>query len=122
MKIISVETSKVFGYYVSGENRDIFSKKCEYGVCRLLEKGDERQLYVTIDYDPSTYALLKMYMSRIQKITVGSLYLYEYELGVTSTIGDKNFIIDLGDMSYCCKMQNVYTENPDYIVIVFDII
>ena len=125
MRIESVEYSKIFKAYASYECMDMLDKsyKDKETIASITNIDGDLCIRLAINYDPTIFGYLRMYMSRIQKITVGTMYLYEYEMGITSTRGDKNFIIRTEEgQEFTCTMSNVYMSGSDSIAIIFKIL
>lgn len=122
MKILSVENSKVFNYYISHECAELLDKKYKEAIVSTTEIDGESSICVSIDYDSTILAYLRMYLAKIQKITIGNMYLYEYELNCTSTIGDKDFTITTDEKTVKCRMDNVYMVGPYFIGITFKVV
>ena len=124
MRIESVEYSKIFKAYASQECMDLLDKRYrdKETIASITNIEGDLCIRVAIDYDPTILGYLRMYMSRIQKITVGTMYLYEYEMGITETRGDKNFIIRSEEgQEFTCTLKNVYMSGPYSIAMVFKI-
>lgn len=122
MKILSIKNSKVFDYYISHDYAELLDKKYQEAIVSTTENDGESIIRVSIDYDSTIFGYLKMYLAKIQKITVGNMYLYEYELNCTATIGDKDFTITTNEKTVKCSMSDVYMAGPYSIVIIFKVI
>lgn len=119
MKIISVETPKVLDYYVSVKYRELLKDKCKNGYCET-SPDNSHLLYTVIDYDPDVFAMLKLYSSKVQKLTSGDMYKYEYELDVKPTTDDKDFILNTDSGDIVGTIDNLYMDN-NFIVSIFKI-
>ena len=75
MRIESVEYSKIFKAYASQECIDLLDKRYrdKETIASITDIEGDLCIRVAIDYDPTILGYLRMYMSRIQKITVAYL-------------------------------------------------
>ena len=122
MKILSIKNSKVFDYYISHDCAELLDKKYQEAIVCTTEINGEPSIRISIDYDSTIFGYLKMYLAKIQKNTAGNMYLYEYELNCTATMGDKDFTIATDEKTVKCRMIDVYTAGPYSIVIIFKVI
>ena len=120
MKIISVQTPRVLDYYISESEKELIKEKCIGGYCEV-PAGNEKSLYVVIDYDPTVFATLNYYSSKVAKITKGSMYLYEYEMNTVATKGDKDFIFTGESEEFTGELSNVYMDGNSTIVMILNI-
>lgn len=117
MKILSIKNSKVFDYYISHDYAELLDKKYQEAVVCITDNNGESNILVSIDYDPTIFGYLKMYLAKIQKITAGNMYLYEYELNCTSTMGDKDFTITTDEKTVKCRMSDVCMAEHSIVII-----
>lgn len=109
MTINSVTLPKVLDYYISPKYKDLLNTKFISGHCEV----DKNTIYVILDYDSDLFACLNLYLEKIKKITIGQLFVYEYENDVKSFSGDQDFVIYLEDGAHICKLlsSNIDKEN-----------
>ena len=121
MKILSIDTPKVLDYYVAEKYKEQLVNKCIKGYCEFPD-GTSHLLYTVIDYNPDVFAVLKLYTSKVSKLTRGEKYLYEYELDVSETEGDKDFTIKTEDgQTYIGQIDSIHMDGESTIIIIFKI-
>jgi hypothetical protein len=120
MKILSMETPKVLDYYVSEKYRELLKDKCRNGYCEF-PADNAHLLYTVIDYDPDVFAMLNLYSSKVQRVTAGDMYKYEYELDVKETDDDKDFVLNTDEGSIVGTINTLYMDGNSTTVIIFKI-
>lgn len=114
MKMNSVTLPKVLDYYVSIQYKQILNDKLINADCEQIED----KLYLIMSYDPDLFACFRLYLEKIKKTTIGNnLFVYEYELGIKSFLGDQDFIIYLEDGAHICTLDGSYVDDNDLILI-----
>lgn len=110
----SISMPKVMEYYVSTRYKELLNERFLNGSCELLDN----KLYVIIDYDPDLFACLNLYLEKIKRTTIGNnMFVYEYELDISSFKGDQDFIIYLEDGTHVCELENSYIDNKSCVLI-----
>lgn len=120
MKILSMETPKVLDYYVSEKYRELLKDKCRNGYCEF-PADNAHLLYTVIDYDPDVFAMLNLYSSKVQRVTAGDMYKYEYELDVKETDDDKDFVLNTDEGIIVGTINTLYMDGNSTTVIIFKI-
>ena len=118
MKIINFGTPMVMSYYFSENELNRFKELCKKGYCSEFEG----RLYYTLDYSNEVYRIIRIYRSKIEKITLGNQYKYEYELDKEECKGDKLFVIHTDNCHfYKCTLESSGLEKNSQILLVFNI-
>ncbi len=121
MKIVSIKTPLVLGYYLSDKYKELIQEKCRNGHCEIPE-GSNDQLYMVIDYDSDLFAAFKIYLDKIEKITLGDQFKYEYDLGIKRSEEDTIFEIEVENGSkYRCELEYSNVETSCTILLIFKI-
>jgi len=118
MKILDVGLPIVLNYYINEEDKSLIEKSFLDGV---VENVDNK-VYCTIFYNNKVENILKEYLKKIEKITKGNSYVYEYELEVEEVSSDKIFIIHADNCKfYKCLLNKISLDGKTTLILEFNI-
>ena len=123
MKFVEVSSPEVMSYYVAPKFRKLIKDKF---IAESNSYIADNELYVVIDYDSDLYSAFKLYIDKTEKITLGDMYKYQYELGIPKEDSNKDDMLFKittdGGSILNAKIKNSYMDEKDTMVIIFTLL
>lgn len=108
MKIENVDLPSICKYYIAERYIDLLKR----AICLSEIEISGDILHCNMKYDESIFYVLKTILDKTEKITIGDMLKYEYELDIGSGNDGHIFTIYIHDKDLIhCSLHSVYSDH-----------
>lgn len=123
MKLKNIVLPKIIDYYISPKNIEFLNDYLMNQDFIIKERSDSNCISIFMDYNSDIFGILKTIIDKTEKVTVGDMYKYQYELDMGSGCDYHIFEVSNSKDTFKCILTSSFIDSGNQkIEAVFKII